>query len=68
MTKDCDTQYKISRNSAGFTQEQAAEMLAEEINRPLAVRTLSNYENGHDRVSHSKHIKIVLPTSHRDKA
>ena len=50
MTKDCDTQYKISRNSAGLTQEQAAEMLAEETNRPLAVRTLSNYENGHDRV------------------
>ena len=50
MTKDCDTQYKISRHSAGLTQEQAAEMLAEEVGRPLAVRTLSNYENGHDRV------------------
>jgi len=50
MTRECDTQYKISRNSAGLTQEQAAEMLAEETSRPLAVRTLSDYENGHTKV------------------
>jgi len=50
MTKDCDTQYKVSRNKAGLTQEQAAELLAEETGRPLAVRTLSSYENGHDKV------------------
>ena len=33
-----------------MTQEQAAERLAEETGRPLAVRTLSGYENGHDKV------------------
>ena len=50
MTDECDTQYKISRNNAGLTQADAAERLAEETGRPLAIRTLSGYENGHDKV------------------
>ena len=50
MTNECDTQYKISRNTAGLTQEQAAERLSEMTGRPLATRTLSGYENGHDKV------------------
>jgi len=35
MSKDCDTQYKMSRNNAGLTQEEAAEMLGEATGRPL---------------------------------
>jgi DNA-binding XRE family transcriptional regulator len=40
MNKDCENRYKICRNNAGFTQEQAAEFLN------VATRTLSDYENG----------------------
>ena len=50
MTYERDTQYKISRNNAGLTQEEAAERLSEKTGRPLATRTLSGYENGHDKV------------------
>ena len=50
MTSECDTQYKISRNNAGLTQADAAERLAEGTGRPLAIRTLSDYENGHSKV------------------
>lgn len=44
MTKECENLYKLCRNSAGFTQEQAAEILH------VAPRTLSDYENGKVRV------------------
>ena len=40
MSKECVNRYKSCRNNAGFTQEQAAELLH------IAVRTLSEYENG----------------------
>ena len=44
MSNECGNCYKISRNNARFTQEQAAELLG------VAPRTLSDYENGHSRV------------------
>ena len=44
MSKDCENIYKISRTTAGLTQEQAAELLS------VATRTLTDYENGHTRV------------------
>jgi transcriptional regulator with XRE-family HTH domain len=44
MRKDGDNRYKLSRNNAKFTQEQAAEMLG------VAPRTLSDYENERARV------------------
>lgn len=44
MSNECENLYKICRTSAGFTQEQAAEILG------IAPRTLSDYENGHTRV------------------
>lgn len=44
MTEQCENLYKLCRTSAGFTQEQAAELLN------IAPRTLSDYENGKTRV------------------
>ena len=44
MTNECENLYKLCRTSAGFTQEQAAELLN------IAPRTLSDYENGRTRV------------------
>ena len=45
MTERSENRYKMSRNSAGLTQEQAAELLH------ISVRALSDYENGHVRPS-----------------
>ena len=44
MSKDCENRYKVSRTTAGMTQEQAADLLG------VASRTLSDYENGHAKV------------------
>lgn len=44
MTQECENLYKLCRTSAGFTQEQAAELLN------IAPRTLSDCENGKTRV------------------
>ena len=41
MSNNCENRYKMSRNNAGLTQEQAADVLH------ISVRTLSDYENGH---------------------
>ena len=40
MSKEHENRYKMCRNNAGLTQEQAAELLH------VAPRTLSDYENG----------------------
>ena len=44
MSNECESLYKVCRVSAGFTQEQAAELLG------VAPRTLSDYENDKARV------------------
>ena len=44
MTGNSENLYKLCRTSAGFTQEQAAELLN------ISTRTLSDYENGRARV------------------
>ena len=44
MTPECGNCYKISRNNAKLTQEQAAELLG------ISARTLSDYENDHTKV------------------
>lgn len=60
MSNDCENLYKVCRTSAGLTQERAAELLA------VSPRTLSEYENGHQRVpddivdAMSKHYKSPL--------
>jgi transcriptional regulator with XRE-family HTH domain len=48
MSKECGNYYKTCRNNAGLTQEQAVEKISEIIgkDKDLAVRTLSDYENG----------------------
>jgi transcriptional regulator with XRE-family HTH domain len=45
MRKDRENRYKICRENAGLTQEQAAELLY------VSARQLSDYENGRARVS-----------------
>ena len=44
MRNECENLYKISRTTAGLTQEAAAELLA------VSPRTLSDYENDRARV------------------
>ena len=44
MRKECENRYKICRNTAGLTQEQAAELLH------ITTRTLSDYENSRAKV------------------
>jgi len=44
MSKDCENHYKLCRETARITQEQAAELLH------ISPRTLSDYENGHTKV------------------
>ena len=44
MNKECENRYKICREIAGLTQEQAAEKLS------VSLRMLSNYENDHSPV------------------
>ena len=44
MCKSCENRYKIGRETSGYTQEKASEMLH------ISPRTLSDYENGHTRV------------------
>ena len=44
MNDECENIYKLGRTTAGFTQEQAADLLY------IASRTLSDYENGRTRV------------------
>lgn len=44
MSEERENLYKVCRVSAGYTQEQASELLA------VSVRTLSDYENGKTRV------------------
>ena len=44
MSNECENLYKTCRVSAGFTQEEAAELLA------VAPRTLSDYERDQARV------------------
>ncbi len=57
---ECKDLYKLCRTSAGFTQEQAAELLA------ISPRTLSDYENERLRVpddivdAMSRHYKSPL--------
>jgi len=43
MRKGCENGYRICREDAGLTQEQAAEVLH------VSTRTLSDYENGHTK-------------------
>ena len=43
MSNECENIYKLSRTTAGLTQEDAADLLG------VAPRTLSDYENGHTR-------------------
>ncbi|MCL2215440.1 MAG: helix-turn-helix transcriptional regulator [Defluviitaleaceae bacterium] len=45
MNKNCENRYKLCRETAGITQEQAAELLN------VSVRQLSDYENGKAKVS-----------------
>ena len=47
MNNNCVNGYKTSRQNAGFTQEQAVELISQITGGDLAVRTLSDYENGH---------------------
>jgi transcriptional regulator with XRE-family HTH domain len=44
MSKNCENRYKLCRETAGFTQEQASEQIH------VGVRQLSDYENGKARV------------------
>ena len=44
MSYDCENRYKVCRETAGLTQEQAAEVLH------VSVRQLSDYENSKQRV------------------
>lgn len=44
MKKPCDNRYKLCRESAAFSQEQASERLH------ISTRTLSDYENGRTNV------------------
>jgi transcriptional regulator with XRE-family HTH domain len=56
MSKDCENHYKMSRGNAKLTQEQAVGLIEQyfldvlSLERPIATRTLSDYENGHTRV------------------
>lgn len=67
MTEQCENLYKLCRTSAGFTQEQASELLN------VAPRTLSDYENGRTRVpddivdAMSNHYKSPLLAWHHLK-
>lgn len=44
MSKEAENRYKTSRTVTCLTQEEAADLLG------VAVRTLSDYENGHSKV------------------